>query len=198
MIKRLRNFAGLTALLLLLAAQSPAATYEVDPVHSSVGFKVRHLVVSNVRGHFDTFAGSYEFEEGEPASWSVSATVDAGSVNTGNEKRDGHLRSADFFDVEKHPTLSFTSKRAESRKGGGWALVGDLTIHGVTHEVAFDLEYNGSVKDPWGGTRTGFTATTTIDREDYGLTWNKVIESGGLTVGKEVEITLEVEGVAKG
>ncbi len=187
----------LGVLILALAPIVQAATYELDTSHSSVGFTIRHMVISKVKGEFDRFEGSFEFELDKPEAWSVEASVDANSINTKNEKRDEHLRSDDFLNVAEFPTLSFRSIRVEQHKGGALSLHGELTLHGVTRPVVFALEFNGVIDDPWGNRRAGFSASTTIDRKDYGLTWSKALETGGLVVGDEVEINIEVEGVKK-
>ncbi len=196
MIRNLTRPLVLVLLLLTLAVGASAADYAIDPSHSSVAFTVRHMVVSKVRGSFTSFSGTFQFEEDAPKSWRVQASIDAATVDTNNEKRDEHLRSADFFDVEQFPTLDFVSKQAKAHEDG-YLLVGDLTLHGITREVELELEYNGSVKDPWGMTRAGFSATGSISRKDFGLTYNSVLESGGLAVGDEVTILIDVEGILK-
>jgi polyisoprenoid-binding protein YceI len=160
-----------------------------------VGFSVSHLFTS-VQGRFDRFSGTIEFDPQKPEAAVVRATVEAASINTNHEKRDKHLRSGDFFDVENHPTLSFesTSGVTEMVENRG-KLAGNLTIHGVTKPVVFDVVFRGQGKDPWGNVRAGFSARLDIDRKDYGLTWNKALETGGVLVGDEVEIRIEVEGI---
>ena len=169
--------------------------WNIDLAHSSVGFTVRHLVVSKVRGHFRKFGGSIDFDPENPAATTIEVSIDAASIDTNEDKRDAHLRSPDFFDVEQFPTLSFKSKRTE-KQGDGYRVTGDLTLHGVTREVTLEAEYEGAGKDPWGGYRAGFSARTRINRKDYGLGWNQVLEAGGLLVGDKVEIALEVEALA--
>lgn len=186
----------LTVAVLAVATGAYATTYEIDPSHSSVSFKVAHLVVSKVSGKFQKFAGSVDYEKDKPKAWSAQAQIEAASVDTSLPDRDKHLRSADFLDAEKFPTIAFKSVRTEVKKGKT-TLVGDLTLHGITKRIALDLAVSGTVKDPWGGERLGAVGTTKISRKDYGLTWNKALEAGGVAVGDEVEITLEVEGVAK-
>jgi len=181
----------------LLTPLAFADTYTIDPAHSSVGFKVQHLMVSKVYGKFDKFAGTFDYDPKNTKIWKASATIEAASINTGIEKRDAHLRGADFLDADKFPTLEFRSTGVLGAKGGSKKLKGDLTIHGVTKPVTLDLEVGGVAKDPWGGTRAGFTATGKINRKDFGLTWNKALETGGVLVGEEVYITIEVEGVLK-
>lgn len=174
-----------------------AATYEIDPAHSQVGFKVRHLMVSWVRGSFGTFSGQIEFDAKAPNKSSVSATIDPSTISTGNAQRDGHLKSPDFFDVAKFASITFKSKRFEG-KGGKYTLTGDLTLHGVTKEVVLAVEgLTAESRDDWGNLRVGATATTKLARKDFGLTWNKAVETGGVVVGDEVEITLEIEASRK-
>ncbi|MGH9068295.1 MAG: YceI family protein [Acidimicrobiales bacterium] len=176
-----------------IASQLPTGTWQIDPSHSSVEFSVRHAMVSKVKGRFTAFSGTITIED-DPLRSSVEASIDLASVDTHDGKRDAHLRSPDFFDVERFPTMTFVSSGV--REGsGGHVLTGDLALHGVTRALALDLEHNGTGGDPWGGTRTGFTATTEIDRKDFGLTWNAAIETGGVVVGDKVKITIEVEAV---
>lgn len=178
--------------------QIPApGTWEIDPSHSMVGFSVRHLMVAKVRGRFGSFAGSFEVGN-EPANSSTTVTIDAASIETRDEKRDAHLRSPDFFDVQSHPTLSFRSTGFRQTGPTTFELPGELMIRGVSRPVTLAVEYQGTTLDPWGGTRAGFTATTSIDREDWGLTWNQALEAGGVLVGKTVTIELEIEAVHKG
>ena len=190
---------GLVALVGLILCGAPAAgatTYALDSEHTSVGFKIRHLF-SNVKGTFNDFEGEFEYVPGQPEQWTATATIQATSIDTNQENRDKHLRSKDFFDVETHPTLSFTSTKAVYADSDTTQLHGLLTIHGVEQPVVFDLEIHGEGSDPWGNLRSGFTATTTVNRKDFGLNWNQALETGQLLVGEEVEITLEVEGIAK-
>jgi polyisoprenoid-binding protein YceI len=170
-------------------------TWNIDPSHSDVHFSIRHMVVSKVRGRFTKVSGSLELDENDLTRSAVEATIDASSIDTGTEKRDAHLRSPDFFDVENFPELRFRSKRIEKVDGDRYRVVGDLTIHGVTRELAFDVEYGGRAKDPWGNERVGFVATASLDRKDYGLGWNQVLEAGGVLVGDRVEIELDVQAV---
>jgi polyisoprenoid-binding protein YceI len=166
-----------------------------DIAHSSVNFWVRHLMVSKVHGRFPQWTGSFEFDEGNPGASHVEIQIDASSVDTKEPKRDAHLRSPDFLDVEKHPHILFRSTEVVASGGEGYRVTGDLTICGKTNPVVLDVEYSGRVKDPWGGERMGFTAKTSISRKDYGLTWNQAIEAGGVMVGDKVEITIEIEAV---
>jgi polyisoprenoid-binding protein YceI len=158
-----------------------------------VEFVVRHLMVSKVRGRFAEFSGDIEVGE-DPAATSVSVSIDASSITTGDVTRDGHLRSGDFFEAEAHPSVTFTSTKVEG-KGDAWKLHGDLSVRGVTKPVVLDVEYAGLSNDPWGNARIGFSASTELDREDWGLTWNQALESGGVLVGKKVKIELEIEAV---
>jgi polyisoprenoid-binding protein YceI len=168
-----------------------AGTWDIDPSHSTVGFSVRHMMVSKVRGNFQTFSG--EIVTGENLEDSqVTATVDATSITTGTEQRDNHIRSADFFEVENHPTWEFRSTAVTEN-----TLEGELTIKGVTRPVSFDLEFSGFGPDAWGGTRAGFEATTTINRNDFGVDIKMPLEGGGLVVGEKVTVTLEIEGVLR-
>ena len=169
-----------------------AGTYAIDKSHSTVEFVGRHLMITKVRGRFTDFEGLVTIAD-EPLESSVEATIQAASVDTGDEKRDGHLVGPDFFDVENFPTLQFRSTGVEAAKRGAWKLLGDLTIHGVTRPVTLDLEFDGSSPDPWGGTRIAFTAATEVDREDWGLTWNVALETGGVLVGKKATLEIEAE-----
>lgn len=190
--------AMLACLALVIPAIAGAATYQLDPVHSSIQFKIRHLTVSNVTGTFNKIKGSATMEGEDPSTLKVDVTIEAASVDTGNEKRDQHLRTPDFLDVAKYPTITFVSKKVMKGDPGKLKVTGDLTIHGVTREITVDLEGPTSeVKDPWGGFRRGATGTTRIDRRDFGITWNTALDSGGMLVGNEVTIYVEVEWVKK-
>jgi len=166
-----------------------------DLVHSSVGFTVRHMVVSKVRGKFSRWTGTILMDEHDLTRTQVDVAIETASVDTGVEQRDNHLRSADFFDVEKFPAMTYKSTRVEKQKDGSLRLLGDLTLHGVTRPVALDVEYAGTQKDPWGGMRAGFSARTTLDRKEFGLVWNQLLEAGGVAVGDKVEIDIEIEAV---
>jgi polyisoprenoid-binding protein YceI len=182
------------------ASQSTTPTlWQIDPAHSAAHFSVRHLMISNVRGEFTKLSGSALINPGDPAKSAVEVTIESASINTREPQRDEHLRSPDFFDVANFPTLTFRSKRIEAHGADNFKLTGDLTIHGVTKEVTFDLEGpTPSVKDPWGNIRAGITASAKINRKDYGLVWNTITEAGGLTVGDEVKITIEAELIQQG
>jgi polyisoprenoid-binding protein YceI len=175
-----------------------AATWQIDPDHSSFQFKVRHLMVSNVKGDFTKAKGVVTIDERDIANLKLEITIDAASVNTGHAKRDEHLRNADFFDVARYPTITFVSKRAEKAGMDRLKVIGDLTMHGVTREVTVDVEGpTQEVKDPWGNFRRGATATTKINRKDFDLTWNRVLETGGVVVGEDVDIFVEIELIKK-
>ncbi len=173
-----------------------AATWTIDPVHSEVGFSVRHMMVSKVRGRFNTFSGEIVTAE-DPTKSSVTAEIDLKSINTGNEQRDGHIQSADFFEVETYPTMIYKSTGIRV-EGGDYILDGDLTLKGVTKSVPLHLELNGFGPDPFGGTRAGFTATGVIDRRDFNVSFNAPMASGGVVVSDKVSLHLEIEAVKAG
>lgn len=188
----------ITIIALALPAFAFASTWTIDPDHSNVGFKVRHLMVSNVKGSFEKFTGTVEIDEKEITKSKVQVSIDTNSINTNVQKRDEHLRSADFFDVAKYPTMTFVSKKVAKTGTDSLKVTGDLTLHGVTKEVVLDVEGpTRESKDPWGNIRKGATATTKINRKDFGLGWNAVLETGGVAVGEEVTITLEIEMIKK-
>jgi len=168
-------------------------TWNIDASHSSVAFVARHLVVSKVRGRFDAFEGAITIAE-DPLQSKVDATIQVGSINTSDEGRDGHLKSPDFFDAEQFPTITFTTTSVAA-KGSDYVVTGDLTIKGNTKPVELELEFGGVEADPWGGTRAGFSAETEINRKDWGLEWNMVLETGGVMVGEKIKIQLEIEAV---
>ena len=174
------------------AGARAADTYKIDPVHSSVGFSVRHMVISNVKGKFQEFAGTVVLENNKLIE--ATGTIQTKSVDTGVAQRDQDLRSANFFDVEKFPTITFKSKRVE-KKGQEFVLIGDFTMHGVTKELSLPVKLSGPVKDPWGNSRIGLETRTKLSRKDYGMTYNKALEAGGLVVGDEVEIEINAEAV---
>ncbi len=172
-----------------------ASIWNIDTTHSAIHFSVRHMVVSKTRGRFTKWSGQLTFDPANPAGASVQVTIDPASIDTADAQRDAHLKSADFFDVEKHPTAAFRSTKVDALGGNRYRITGDLTVHGVTRPVVLDATYEGTGKDPWGGERAGFSATTTIDRRAFGLEWNKALETGGVLVGEKVELNLEVEAV---
>lgn len=169
--------------------------WNLDTVHSGINFTVRHMVVSKVRGRFGKFTGGVALDESDLTRSVVEATIDASSIDTGTAQRDDHLRSTDFFDVEHFPQITFRSTRIEKLGGDRYRLTGDLTIRDVTRPIALEAEYGGRGKDPWGNERVGFTAKGSLDRKDFGLGWNQVLETGGVLVSDRVEIELEVQAV---
>lgn len=169
--------------------------WNLDTVHSGINFTVRHMVVSKVRGRFAKFSGSVALDEGDLTRSVVEATIDTSSIDTGTAQRDDHLRSADFFDVERFPEIRFRSTRIEKLGADRYRLTGELTIRDVTRPITLEAEYGGRGKDPWGNERVGFTAKGTLDRKDFGLKWNQVLETGGVLVSDRVEIELEVQAV---
>ncbi|HZP62620.1 MAG TPA: YceI family protein [Terriglobales bacterium] len=180
-----------------LAAPAIAlSTWNIDPVHSVAEFKVKHMMISNVKGQFTGLQGTLTLDETDLHNSVIEATIDAASINTRDSQRDAHLKSADFFDVEKFPTLSFKSTHISRTGELERAVDGDLTIHGVTRKVTFEVEGpTAPAKDPWGNTRIGLSATTKINRKDFGLTWSATLETGGVLVGDEVTITLDIQFV---
>ena len=168
-------------------------SWQIDTAHSQIQFTVRHLMISKVRGSFEKFSGMVVLDESAPANTTVDVQIETGSVNTREPQRDGHLRSPDFFNSEAFPLMTFKSKRVDVVDGHHAKLIGDLTIRDVTREVTLDAEYLGQAKSPWGTTSAGFTATTKINRKDWNLTWNQALETGGVLVGEEVEISIELE-----
>jgi polyisoprenoid-binding protein YceI len=180
----------------LTAPKTSVTTWNIDPVHSVAEFKVKHMMISNVKGQFTGVSGKLSLDEADITKSKVEATIDAASINTRDEQRNTHLKSADFFDVEKFPTLGFATTRIVRDRDGELSVEGELTIHGVTRNVKFAVEGpTAPGKDPWGNTRIGISATTKINRKDYGLTWNAALETGGILVGEEVTITLDVQFV---
>lgn len=168
-------------------------SYNLDLAHSHVQFTVRHMMISKVRGTFENFDGTFLMDEQNPANSVINVRIEADSINTREEKRDAHLRSADFFDAEKYPYLTFQSTRVEMLDETSAKLYGDLTIRDVTKPVVLNVEYNGSAKSPWGSTSFGFNASTTINRKDWNLGWNVALETGGMLVGDEIKIDIELE-----
>lgn len=181
----------------MTASTTPASTgvttWTIDAAHSRVEFAVKHLMISTVRGSFAGVSGAVQIDEQDWTKSTVQATIDVGTISTGQEQRDAHLRSPDFFDAEQFPTLTFVSKRVEGASTEQFKVIGDLTIHGVTREVTLDVTEEGRGGDPWGGQRIAFLAKTAIDRRDFGLTWNQALETGGLVVSNDVKITLELQ-----
>jgi polyisoprenoid-binding protein YceI len=184
-------------LILVAAAVSAAAdpaVWQIDAAHSAAQFTVRHMMISNVKGEFGKMSGSVRYDPADPSRTAVEAAIDANSINTRQEGRDKHLKSADFFDVEKYPTLTFKSKRVVAASPGKLQLIGDLTMHGVTREVALDVDGpTQPVRDPNGNLHMGASASTKINRRDFGLTWSRTMDGGGVVVGDDVTITIDVE-----
>lgn len=179
-----------TTTLALCALAAQAATYEIDVVHSEVGFKIRHMMLGKSAGKFKTFSGTVEYDGKDPKKWATKAVIDVNSIDTANEKRDGHLKSPDFFDAAKYPTIEFASTKVTGWKEGKGKLHGKFTMHGVTKDIALALELNGETEQG-----VGFTARGKIDRRDYGIVYNKVLDKGGVALGTDVEITLEIEAL---
>ena len=186
----------LLAIPALTAQFASAAIYQVDPVHSQVQFTVNHLVIFKVSGLINEYQGEIEADPANQSLKSARAEIKVASLDTREPKRDDHLRSADFFDAENHPEMTFVSKKIEGQ-GNDIIVYGDLTIRGTTREVALKGSYLGENTDPWGNVRAGFSASTVINRHDFGLSWNKALETGGFVVGDEVTINLEIQGVKK-
>lgn len=189
-----KKIAILTAMLVFVAHLAAAALYRVDPVHSQIQFTVDHLMIFKVSGFFKEFHGELVADAADRALQSAQATIQVGSIDTREPKRDDHLRSADFFDVTNHPEMTFVSKKVEG-SGDNIRVLGDLTIRGTTREIVLTGRFRGANTDPWGNVRAGFSASGTIDRRDFGLTWNKALETGGVVVGNEVIINLEVQAI---
>lgn len=195
----MRTVLNVLAMVILgSAATAGAVTWEIDPSHSAVEFSVRHMMVSNVRGQFNKFTGSVEVDPANLAGAKVQATIDVASIDTRNEKRDEHLKAPDFFDAAKFPQITFVSKKIEAAGDKKWKVTGALTLHGVTKDVVLDVEGPAAeIKDPMGSTRTGASATTTINRKDFGISFSKTLEAGGVMVGDEIAVTLEIEAIKK-
>lgn len=172
--------------------------WALDPTHSSVSFTIRHMMFSKVRGSFKSFDASIEADPNDLTTAGIAVTVDLASVDTNNADRDNHLRTADFFDVEHHPKLTFAAKSIAGTADGEYAVTGDLTLHGVTRSETFAVEFSGEGKDPWGNVKAAFQATGTIKRSEYGLTWNAALEAGGFLVGDEVKVEIEIQAAKQG
>jgi polyisoprenoid-binding protein YceI len=190
----------LVALVVVIAVPLAASanTWQIDPVHSTVGFTVRHMTISSVRGQFDKVAGTITADGNDPTTAVIEATIDTASIDTRSADRDSDLKSPNFLDVAKYPTMTFKSKKVEAAGPGKYNVVGELTLHGVTKEVTLAVEVaDAPIKDPWGNTRAGAFATATISRKDFGLMWNKMIEAGGAVIGDAVSVEINVEAVKK-
>ncbi len=168
-------------------------TWNLDLSHSEINFAVKHMMISTVRGKFNKFSGTIDFNEADPASSSIDVSIDVASIDTKDEKRDGHLKSGDFFDVEKFPAITFKSTKVEKLSANSAKVTGDLTIRGVSRPVVLDVDYAGQAKSPWGTTSAGFSASTKVNRKDWGLTWNVALETGGVLVGDDISIAIEAE-----
>jgi polyisoprenoid-binding protein YceI len=168
-------------------------TWKLDPAHSGLQFAVKHMVIATVRGSFRDFSVEAEIDEGDLAKSQATVRIEAGSLTTGNDDRDAHLRSADFFDVEAHPAIVFVSRAIERRGGNDYRITGDLTVRGVTRTITLDGEILGPAKDPWGGIRFGLSASGKLNRKDFGLNWNAALEAGGFLVGDDVKLSIEAE-----
>ena len=188
----------LVLLALALAAHAQSTTWAIDPAHSTAAFTVRHMMINNVRGEFSKVTGTLQLDSADISKSSAEATIDAASVNTRVEARDSDLRSDHFFDVAKYPSLTFKSTKVEQAGPGKLKITGDLTMHGVTRSVVLDVDGpSPEIKDPWGNTRIGLSASTRINRKDWSLTYNKALEAGGVLVGDDIAITLDLEFVKK-
>jgi polyisoprenoid-binding protein YceI len=173
----------------------PAGTWKVDKAHSSVAFEVKHMMIATVRGHFSDFDGTLEAAEDDPSNSRAYGWVDVASIDTGNADRDAHLRSADFFDVEQHPRATFESTRVQHVDGGTYRVTGDLTLKGVTREVTLEATVQGAAEDPWGKERVGIEVRGTINRNEFGLTWQQKLAAGGLLVGEDVKVLIDISAV---
>ncbi|NVJ00320.1 YceI family protein [Myxococcus sp. AM009] len=170
-------------------------TWNIDATHSGIHFSVRHMVIAKVRGSFRKYSGAVSLDEQDVTKSSVAVTIETASIDSGVEQRDNHLRSPDFFDVEKFPRITFKSTKVERASGDGLKVTGNLTIRDITREVVLDAEQLGVGKDPWGNVKAAFEAKTSVDRRDFGLTWNQALETGGVLVGEKIEIAIEVQAV---
>ncbi len=197
-MNRILVFVMLTTCLIvsgIVGAVLAVDTYTFDKAHSSIAFAAKHMVITKVRGEFNEYTGSIQYDEADITKSSVTVTIKTASIDTKNQKRDDHLRSADFFDAEKFPEITFKSKKIEKTENG-LVMTGDLTMHGVTKEIRIPFEITGVVKDPWGNTRMGASAALTINRQDYGVSWNQSLDAGGVVVSDDIEIEIEIEAIA--
>lgn len=177
---------------LIISSNAQAKKFNIDPEHSNVGFKIRHLF-SNVRGQFNTFSGSFDFDATKKSGGSLKISIQTASIDTNNEKRDKHLKSPDFFDVAKYPEIKFTSTKVESTGDKTYKVQGYLSMHGVTKVVSLDVDFIGEGKDPWGNFKAAFSAEAKVNRKDYGIEWNETLETGGFLLGNDVKISIEIE-----
>jgi polyisoprenoid-binding protein YceI len=186
------------AFTLMAPVLADADTWQIDPMHTAVEFTVRHMMISNVKGTFEKTTGTVTVDGNDPTTAKIDATIDASSINTRVERRDADLKSPDFLDVAKYPTITFKSTKVEAAGTGKWKVTGDLTLHGVTKPVVLDVEGTGTpIKDPFGNTRAGASATTKINRRDFGINYSKTLDAGGVMVGDEVSIMIDVEAIKK-
>ena len=192
------RFIGIIFGTVFLAVTAQAADFKIDPDHSTVGFRIKHLAISTVPGRFTGFGGSFSFDPSNVEASKAEVKIGVKSINTEQAKRDNHLRSPDFFDIEKYPEMNFKTTKIEADSKDTFTAVGDLTIHGVTKPVSLAVKFGGSAKDPMGHDRVAFSATTRINRKDFGLTWNRALETGGLLVGEDVDIAIEIEAIKQG
>ena len=186
----MRNLIITLVITILSSTALFAGTYNVDTSHSNVGFKVKHMMISNVIGKFDKFNGSFTYDEKTNTLKELSGTIQVDSINTANKKRDAHLKSAELFDAKKYPEIKYVLEKTDSDYA-----YGKLTMHGITKDVKLDLENNGMIKDPWGNTRVGLELTGKLSRKDYGITWNTVLEAGGVAVGDTIKLEIQIEGI---
>jgi polyisoprenoid-binding protein YceI len=198
-MKSTKTFAvlALAALTALTAVPATAAEYDIDLSHSAVGFQIKHLAISKVNGSFGDFSGTFTYDPANPGATKAEAVIQVASIDTGNEKRDSHLKNPDFFDAEKFPTMTFKSTSVTMKDAENGEIAGDLTMHGVTKPVVLKLEVNGTATDPWGNERVGASLTGSLTRADWGLTYNAAMEAGGLVLGEDVKISIEIEGIKK-
>jgi len=194
-MKHARNIMMVAAILFIAGAATGAEKYQIDRTHSSITFSVKHLVITNVKGAFNDFSGSISYDADDITKSTVNVTIKVESIDTNDESRDDHLRNPDFFDVEKYPEITFVSDKIE-KNDDGLIVHGKLTMHGITKEIAIPFTIAGPITGPRGNTRMGVEASLKIDRKDFGITWNKVLDTGGLTVGNEVKIELNIEAIA--
>jgi len=193
-----RILLSLVAVAIMVSASfAQEKNWSLDKAHSNIGFSIAHLVISDVQGNFTDYSVKFTTNKEDFSDASIEVEIQTASINTDNKKRDDHLRSDDFFDAEKFPTITFRSKSFEKVGDNKFTVTGDLTMHGVTKEVVLDMVYRGQVKDPWGNTKAGFKATTSLDRYDYGLKYNSTLEAGGVLIGKEVDVHIELQVALK-
>ncbi|SEL78790.1 Polyisoprenoid-binding protein YceI [Stigmatella aurantiaca] len=189
---------AIAAAVFAVPSIAAASTWEIDSAHSSAKFTVKHMMITNVAGEFGSVTGTVNLDDKDPSKTTITASVDTTTINTNQPKRDAHLKSPDFFDVEKYPAMTFKSKSVKADGKDKFKVTGDLTLHGVTKPVTLDVESSSTeIKDPWGGTRRGASATTKLNRKDFGLTWNQALEAGGVAVGDEVKVMIDLELVKK-